>query len=424
MKPWLWLLLSGVVATITWFYVHRILNPWTDYIRPRESSQIAEMGDMYSPWLGTRELLLGHRNPYSPEVSHEIQKAFYGHPIYQDYGKPGRLINEQRFAYPVYVVFLLAPVAHAEFPEVRRGAAIVLGVLTAVSLLLWLDFLQWRLPKLVLLAVIIFVLSSPQITQGLRLQQLALLAAFLLAAAAWSVQRDRLIAAGVLLALSTIKPQMTLLPIIFFLVWSSGDWQRRWKLPAAFSITLAALAGGGELVLPGWIGYFRAGAEAYQHYFQTFTSLPRLWLGDVPGKALGLAIVLALLALAYGMRKEPANSRRFTLLFSATLIGTILAFPLITEFNQVLLILPTMMLLQEWEALPKISRYASAGIFAWPWITSCALLLLPGYAHSEQRVALLPAALAVLYPVFLPALLVSRRSQYKPELIGTGIHVA
>jgi len=35
-----------------------------------------QMGDLYSPWMGTRELILHHRNPYGPEVTHEIQMAF------------------------------------------------------------------------------------------------------------------------------------------------------------------------------------------------------------------------------------------------------------------------------------------------------------------------------------------------------------
>lgn len=424
MKPRVWLLLSIVVAVITWFYVHRILNPWSDYVRTLRGPENVEMGDMYSPWMGSRELLLRHMNPYGAEVSHEIQMAFFGHPVYQDYANTKGIINEQRFAYPVYLVFLLAPTLHADFSDVRSWSAVVLGVLTVASLLFWLDFLHWRVQSLTLIALAIFVLSVPQTVQGLRFENLALLVAFLLALGAWCLQRNHLVAAGILFALSTIKPQMTLLPICLFMVWVCGDWKQRWRMFAGFSITLAALIGTGELLLPGWISYFIAGAEAYQHYFQAFTSLPRIWLGDGPGKVVGALIVSALLFCAYRMRKESADSRHFAVLLSFCFMGTILAFPLLIEFNQVLLILPTMMLLQDWDLLPKFSRYAAVAIFAWPWVASAALLFFPGYAHTEQRVALLPGLSAILYPVFLPVLLVSERLIGRAEATASGIRVA
>ncbi len=36
------------------------------------------LSDLYPRWLGARELLLHHRDPYSPEVTREIQIGYYG----------------------------------------------------------------------------------------------------------------------------------------------------------------------------------------------------------------------------------------------------------------------------------------------------------------------------------------------------------
>ena len=78
MRSFLWLLLSLFVSGTTWLYVHRVLDPWEYHVNVEIGTLKAELGDLYSPWVGTRDLLLYDRNPYSPDVSHEIQMAFYG----------------------------------------------------------------------------------------------------------------------------------------------------------------------------------------------------------------------------------------------------------------------------------------------------------------------------------------------------------
>jgi hypothetical protein len=58
---------------------------------------------------------------HGQEVSHEIQTFFYGHIIHQTYAKPGiQLVNEQRFDYPIYEVFITAPFVYADFADVQR----------------------------------------------------------------------------------------------------------------------------------------------------------------------------------------------------------------------------------------------------------------------------------------------------------------
>ncbi len=37
--------------------------------------------DLYPRWLGTRELLLHGHDPYSAEITREIQRGYYGRPI-------------------------------------------------------------------------------------------------------------------------------------------------------------------------------------------------------------------------------------------------------------------------------------------------------------------------------------------------------
>jgi len=419
-KPRIWLLLSMLATGLTWLYATSILGPWNQHRAEVDDGVEAQMGDLYSPWVGTRELLLRRRNPYGPEVSHEIQTVFYGHAISQPYPESGaKITNEQRFTYPVYAVFLLAPTVYADFVRVRPWARFALGLLTAISVLLVLDIFHWQLQWEAVAALTLFILSSPQIVQGLRFEQLALIVGFLLIAAAWCASRHHFTTAGALLALSTIKPQMVFLPLCWFAIWAVGDLPKRWRLAASFIGTLTALVVAGELLLPGWVGYFFAGIAAYRKYAPT-SSLLRVALGDTLGEILGGIIILALLLFAWRNRQQAADSCQFSVTFAAFLIGAILAFPISTPFNQVMLILPMMLLVQDWKALPRISRFVFIALVSWPSIMFSLLLLFPPGLNSPSQLPLLPSFLVLFFPLFLPLLLITRRhpasSLNSPEL--------
>lgn len=401
-----WLMLSLLVSGTTWLYTQRILTPWVGYNDVKKGAMTAELGDLYPRWVGARELLLYGRNPYGPEVTQKIQAAYYGHAVTQE--SRGATVDEQRFAYPVYVVFLMAPTVYADFAEVHRWAPLLLALLTALHVLFAVAILRWRLRWEALAALVLFTLSSPQIVQGLRFEQLALVVGCLLASGAWCVARNHLAAAGVLLAVSTIKPQLAILPLCCFGIWAAGDWRKRWQLPLTFGVTLAALIGAGEVLLPGWTVDFFAGVAAYRRYFPT-SSLLRLALGDTLGEILGGIIVVVLFGFAWRSRKETGDSRQFATVLAAFLIGAILALPLFTPFNQVLLIFPAMLLLQDWEALPRFSRIVFIAVTSWPWIISAALLLFPPRVDSPRQIPLLPSFLVSFVPLLLPLLLMTRR---------------
>jgi hypothetical protein len=421
MKVRPWLLLSLLVASATWLYVHRILMPWEHHVNIEIDKMKADLGDLYAPWIGARDLLLYGRNPYSPEVSHEIQTAFYGHIITQEPdGSVQTDVDEQRFAYPVYVVFPLAPTVHFTFDQVQTWAPAILAILTAVGVLLWFDILHWSPGWPTVAAVLVFILSTPPIVQGLRLRQLGLGIGFLLALAAWCVSRNRLAAAGVVLAVATIKPQMLVLPLAWFLCWAVGDLRKRWRLPACFIATLAALMGAGELVLPGWLHYFFAGLQAYRQYAH-HPPLFELALGTRLGEILAGAVLVGLLAVAWHNRKDAGDSPQFTMTLAMFLAATMLTMPLLPLFNQLLLILPSLIVVRDWANLRTPSRYIFVAILAWPSIASVALLLffVPA-SHPPTRLPFLPSLVTFFFPFILPLVLMSSRRTRIPAPIRDG----
>lgn len=254
------------------------------------------LSTLYPVWLGSRELLVHGRNPYAPEVNREIQTAFYGAPL-----DPGdHLGKECCFAYPVYVSFLLAPGVRSEFFGVQSAALVFLIAVTAISVVCWHVVTRRETRQLVF--VIPLVLISPPVMQGLDLRQPALLVAALLSVAAALVDRGRFALAGVALALATIKPQMCLLPIAWMLLWAIHGWAvqgwaARKNLVVGFAGSMAALIGGGELLLPGWIADFVAQLRVYRHF--AGASVLEILYGRGIGLGLGVALVSGLLLLMW-----------------------------------------------------------------------------------------------------------------------------
>ncbi len=414
MKARLWLLLGLLACGISGLYMHRILGPWEYYVNVEHGRLKAALGDLYPRWVGTRDLLLYGRNPYGREVSREIQIGFYGHEIVQDHEHLGPdPIDEQRFAYPVYVVLLLAPTVRADFQALNAGAWWVLAGLTAVSVLLWMTVLHWRPAWPVAICIILFILSSPQIVQALRLRQLALLVSFLLALSSWCILRGHLTIAGALLALSTIKPQMVAVVLLWFLLWTLGNFAQRWKLAASFCGSLALLIGVGEILLPGWVRDFLAGIAAYRKYFPT-TSLLRFTLGDTIGTAAGIAIVIGLLIFAWKNWAREESWDQFVVALSAFFVATSLVLPLMVPANQVLLLLPLLATLKNWPAQRRFTRLTLFTIAAWPSIAALVLLLVPPNVQSMSRLPLLPSALVLLVPFAVPVWLMTRRAETSP----------
>src|SRR6202021_449043 len=89
--------------------------------------------------------------------------------------------------------------------------------------------------------------------------------------------------------------------------------------------------------------------------------------------------------------------------------ATVLTFPLFTPFNQVLLILPAMLLIRDWKSLPRFSRLVFIVSVSWPWIVSWVLLLFRPRLDSPNQLPLLPSFPVSFFSLFFPFILITRR---------------
>jgi hypothetical protein len=209
---------------------------------------------------------------------------------------------------------------------------------------------------------------------------------------------------------------MVLLSSVWFVLWAASEWRARWRLLVGFAGMLAVLVGAGELLLPGWIGYFAEGVAAYPKYFTVLSPL-ELALGRRCGDILAGIAIFILLSFAWRQRKQAADSPRFTVTLAAFFLATTLAMPLPHPFNQVILILPVLMLLREWRALPMWACIVFSAVVSWPWIGTVAVLLLSHHIHPPSNLALLPSFAAPAVPFLLPLLVAA--SQKSSELAGS-----
>lgn len=406
-----------VFSTGMWVYVNRVLPGWKSARREASRDQLgADLGDLYPRWLGARELLLHHRDPYSQEVTEAIETAYYGRAL-----EPGEHKDQQRFAYPLYVALLMAPFVKWPFPIVQVIFRYLLAGLTIASIPLWLRAIGWPASALTLIAAGALTVTSIPLAQGLHLQQLALMVAALLAAAAAAVVGNHFLVAGVLLGLATIKPQMALLPEAWFMIWVLGDWRRRQNVFWGFLATIGILVGASSYVSPGWMTRFLEGLLAYPQYTGTVSLvsvfIPRREI-ELPLAGFMLAGVAA---LCWRKRREPAQSPFFTFALALALTIALLVIPTaMPPYNQLFLLPAVFLIVRGWQDLrlkTKLRRLiciALGIIVVSPWPLALALVIRKFVFHVESLgLVPAPAYASMVLPFAVLGLLLLR--WYRPS---------
>lgn len=400
------LLLAGSM----WFYMQRVLIGYQMSYAAAHDIPRGNLSDLYPRWLGARELLLHHRDPYSSEVTREIQMGYYGRAL--DPARPYDPTDWQGFAYPVYVVFILAPTITLPFPAVQTGFRWLLIALTAASVPLWLRIFRWRASTWTTLALIVLVLGSFQAIQGIKLQQLSLLVNGLITLCAVLLAEDHLIAAGLLLALATIKPQLALPLSAWLLLWALGDWRSRKGFVWGFASTMMVLIVAGDFVLPGWIGRFRQAVIAYRQYNNGAGSALDLLFTPTWGKVLTVVVVLGLALACWRFRRVSNHEPAFHWMMALILAATIAITPKEAPYNQVLLVAPILLIgrharvLWNRSFLSRAALVIASLIVFWPWLATLGITAASLFCPIDtlERAWKLPLYTSVAIPLAIFAL--------------------
>jgi hypothetical protein len=406
------LLAAGMVG----YYLH-IFLPRVRTTRAARNITFFYGEDLYPYWLGTRELFTEKVSPYGDQVTREIQVAVYGRAL--DPQNPLER-DQHRFSYPLYLAFLMAPVAWMQFSWVRLCAGIALPLFVVLGIALWNRALGLNLSLRQLAILAILTLTSYSLLNALFAQQLTLFTFLALSASVWCLARQRFAMAGIFLALSTIKPQLVVLTALLLLLWAASNWHERKNFPVSFLLTLVLLLAASIYLLPTWPREWLHTITAYRQY--TVPPLAPFILGKVTGAVLSCALLAASAWIWFKVRRAEISSQDFALALSFTLVATVVTIPTGDSVYDHIFIIPGLLLLiaHEREAVSQ-SRAARAlllitvAVFAWQWIAGTLVfvadLIWPGLIQSAHILSA-PLRTQPSMPFALSALLGLRAFHY------------
>jgi hypothetical protein len=259
----------------------------------------------------------------------------------------------------------------------------------------------------VLISIVLMLGWLPMV-QGIKLQQLSLLVAGLLAACGACLAGGWLALAGALLALATIKPQLTWPLVLWLLLWAGSAWRARLRFLFGFGFVMLLLLAGAQAASPGWLPLFVQAIGQYHRYTQNQSVMVVLF-GFIVGRILEVVSVVACAVCVWRIRREPATSVAFGQAFALVLALTVLIVPMFAPYNQVLLapaILALVRSVSSGEPILPALRLALAAcgiLLAWPWIATLALSLAYVWLTPQltQRIYLVPFFPNFEVPVFV-----------------------
>ena len=201
------------------------------------------------------------------------------------------------------------------------------------------DIEGWHLTLCTLFAVF----SWPMVW-AFRLCQPTVVVAFFVATGTYLLCRELDVAAGLLFACATIKPQLIVPVVAWLFLWAVL--RKRWRFILSFVVATLGLLLYSSYRIPGWVASWRAAmATMYQHDAGTRPFF-QLLFGRSGGTTLMVAVAIAGAARLWQLRKCAPGSPQFGL---AVALALALAVSLIPGnpamiYNQILL-LPGIMIL-------------------------------------------------------------------------------
>ncbi len=274
------LLILGFLAALTWAFYTFITVKYPG------------ANDFYQRWRGARAFWVEGRDPYGQDVSRQVEIDLYGHPY-----DPDPALDEYPgdFLYPFHAAVLLAPLAVLPFALASAIWFTLTASAIGLAFVVSADLFNWRLPFWLLLVGVGWAATFYPSVRGIFLGQPGTLVVCLEIVTLWALAKRHDTLAGVLLAVSTIKPQLGVLIILFLLLWSVRF--ARWRFLRSFAFTLAMLLGASFLLLPSWLTEWLTQATQYSGYTRigsplwVITSYYFPFLGPVVETLLTLALL-------------------------------------------------------------------------------------------------------------------------------------
>ncbi len=307
------------------------------------TSKVPGANDFYPRWRGAQLFWQDGVDPYSQAATEAIQRDMYG----------GRLAYETEdqvlFVYPFYVVFFLRPLTNIEYSWVQAIWLVLVQFSLLAAVILNLKLFEWKMPPWLLALTLLWAVIFYNSTRTIILGQFAGLLYLWIVGTLLALKYEQDVLAGLLLSLTTIKPQMSYLLIPALLIWALG--QKRWRFIVSSFIVMVLLVGFSFLLQPNWLVSFIDQVLNYPGY--TITGSP-LWVitgyyFPQLGKPVEYLMIAGLLIYLFwnwrSLPKAPATSDLFLFVIGLTLIVTNMIVIRTATTNYIIMYVPLFMLL-------------------------------------------------------------------------------
>jgi hypothetical protein len=292
----------------------------------------------------SRELILDGNSPYAELVALKNQVAFYGRPA-----RPPE--NELRVVYPIYTTIFFAPFSLvADFNLARTLWMTALQAALLVLTFFCLRVTGWQPGLLLLTMLLFFSLLWYHAISAVTSGNVVVLVALIIAAVFFALKSGKDELAGILLALTTIKPQVVLLLVLFIFIWSILN--RRWPIIFWFVVGIVFLSLGGMVFIPDWPIQFLNSALRYLEYASLDTPgevFTQWWPGIGARLGVGLSILLSIVLLVEWHLARGKGFRWFLWTACLTLVvSQWIGIPTNPD-NFIVLFMPLILILATWD---------------------------------------------------------------------------
>ncbi len=322
--------------------------------------------DFYPRWRGSQLFWNEGVDPYSDAATDAIQMDMRGRLSDADE-------DQLRFVYPFYTSFMLLPLLRADYLWVQAIWLVLLQFALVGSVFLILQLLEWKMPVWLTAVTFLWAILFYNSTRTIILGQFAGLVLLWLISTFLALKYDMDILAGVLIALTTVKPQMVFLIIPALLIWAIG--QKRWRFVASSALSMVVLMGASFLLLPTWLSSFVAQVIDYPNYTVTPSPVNALTDYFFPqlGKPVEMGIILLLMTyLLYEWRRLPKLNIRtteFIWVMGLTLVISNMVVTRTATTNYIVMYLPLFLVLkyvaERWGNGWVAAFYGASVIFSW-----------------------------------------------------------
>ncbi len=311
------------------------------------TSKFSGGNDFFVRWLGGREYLLHGTNPFDQAVAEKAQRAMFGR-LTRPEDK-----DQAYFAYPLYTLYFFWPLSYLPYPWAQAIWMTLLQFMLLGITLLSMALVRWHPSPWLFLTTIFWGIFFYNGARAILLGQFSILVGLALLLTLGTIEYRYDVWAGVCLAITTIKPQMVFLVLIFLLLWALR--QGRWSIIISFGVTMMVLVLSSMLLVPTWPLNFINNAIAYSDYVAFGTPLENLLHYLLPATiAAPLTVILSILFFLmllppwYLALRTPGDNQAGIIttdrvyawaVMTTIIVGSLITFRSATT-NQVILYLP------------------------------------------------------------------------------------